>query len=185
VSRLGVTITFCCRSHLHPEMSHGRTYSRYTILSSDIDNDDTEDGALPPSDLSDQSESESESGQHVPIRRMPALTSLLEAADNMDPLLESSPPPATPDVLPAHRRSSVPPQDSPDDVDIRAEHPTSDDILWTPRTEKKILRQRVEAQRQQSRVANRTEWVCSYAICEGCLTDPSSGHYRRVAEAGG
>jgi hypothetical protein len=43
-------------------MSRGRTYNRYTILSSDIDNDDTEDGALPPSDLSDQSESESESG---------------------------------------------------------------------------------------------------------------------------
>ncbi|KAJ7815513.1 hypothetical protein B0H14DRAFT_2603398 [Mycena olivaceomarginata] len=89
---------------------------------------------------------------------MPALTSLLEAADNMDPLLESSPPPATPDVLPAHRGSSVPPQDSPDDVDIRAEHPTSDDILWTPQTEKKILHQRVEAQCQQSHVSNCTEW---------------------------
>ncbi|KAJ7865488.1 hypothetical protein B0H14DRAFT_2573908 [Mycena olivaceomarginata] len=166
-------------------MSRGRTRNRYTILSSDIDNDDTEDGALPPSDLSDQSESESESGQHAPIQRMPALTSLLEAADNMDPLPNRAHPQlhqmffqpiAGPLCRPKTRLT----------MSIFApEHPTSDDILWTPRTEKKFLRRRVEAQRQQSRITNRTERVCSYAICKGRLTDPSSGHYRRVTEAGG
>ncbi|KAJ7016173.1 hypothetical protein C8F04DRAFT_1282418 [Mycena alexandri] len=36
-------------------------------------------------------------------------------------------------------------------------HPTSDDILFTPRTEKHLLRQRTEQQRQASRLENRTQ----------------------------
>ncbi|KAJ7710126.1 hypothetical protein B0H14DRAFT_2646182 [Mycena olivaceomarginata] len=169
-------------------MSRGRPGNRWTIFSSDIDNDEPEDDNLPPSDPPDRSENDSsESDTETPIQRMPALTSLLGAVNDTDsaPALDSSPPPPAPNHRSSHRGSSVPPADSPDDIDLRTEHPTSDDILWTPRTEKQFLRQRAEVQRQQSRVANRAERVCSYAICGGYLADPSSGHCRRVSEAGG
>jgi hypothetical protein len=118
---------------------------------------------LPPSDPPDHSASDSESGQNTPIPRMPALTSLLGAAEPTDFESESSPPPASPRTRPSLRGSSVPPQDPPSEVDILAEHPTSDD-LWSPRKESLYLRERREAQRQQSRVANRAAQVRLYSI---------------------
>ncbi|KAF8155239.1 hypothetical protein K438DRAFT_1777780 [Mycena galopus ATCC 62051] len=126
----------------------------WTILSSE--NDEPAEDELPPSDPPEESESDSESGQETPISQMPALTSLLGAANNMDTSRAS--------VLKTRSRqslrgSSVPPQDSPDDVDVRAEHPTSNDTPFTPRKEKRILQQRWQTQRLQTRVQNRAEKV--------------------------
>ncbi|KAJ7753253.1 hypothetical protein B0H16DRAFT_1723284 [Mycena metata] len=131
-----------------------RAANRYIIRSSDADDPpDDNDDQPPPSDEPDhsgESDSHSGSGSDTPIRPLPALTSLLA------PLPDSSPVPVK-RVHRGHRGSSVPPQDSPLDVDIRAEHPTSDDILFTPRTEKHLLCERAEKQCQASRGENRTQ----------------------------
>ncbi|KAK7029753.1 hypothetical protein R3P38DRAFT_3188615 [Favolaschia claudopus] len=122
--------------------------NRWTILSSEIEE---EDDKLPPSDPPDPSSSDSESESEAPSK-LPSLTSVLGIAPPVTarPLARQSPPRQL-------RGSSVPPQDSPDDVDLRAEHPTSDDILFTPRTEKKFLRERAEQQRQRQRLLNREQ----------------------------
>ncbi|KAK7033871.1 hypothetical protein R3P38DRAFT_3186109 [Favolaschia claudopus] len=126
-----------------------RRSNRWTVLSSEIEEEEEE--KLPPSDPPDPCSSDSES-ETTPTTKLPSLTSLL----GIDPsagarLLERGSPRSK------HRGSSVPPQDSPDDVDIRAEHPTSDDIIFTPRTERRFLRQRAEQQRQRQRLLNREE----------------------------
>ncbi|KAJ7696634.1 hypothetical protein B0H14DRAFT_2650164 [Mycena olivaceomarginata] len=139
--------------------------NRYTILSSDAD-DPPDDDQLPPSDESEHSSDDS--GSDTPIMRpLPTLTSLLAPNANTSPILIDSSPPPVRRICRGHRSSSVPPQDSPLDVDIRAEHPTSDDILFTPRTEKNLLRQRREAQRQASRRENRVQKVYRRSLGEG------------------
>ncbi|KAK6991557.1 hypothetical protein R3P38DRAFT_3331712 [Favolaschia claudopus] len=126
-------------------MMRQRRSNRWTVLSSEIE---TENEGLPPSDPPDPSSSDSESEHSMAMPKMPALTTVLGISSashaNLGP--------------PKQRRgSSVPPQDSPDDVDIRAEHPTSDDILYTPRKERLILRQRAEQQRQKTRLSKREQ----------------------------
>ncbi|KAF7372276.1 hypothetical protein MVEN_00087300 [Mycena venus] len=125
-------------------MSRGRLGNRWTVFSSDIDNDEPADDQLPPSDPPDRSENDSSEsdGQETPIQPMPALTSLLGVTNDTEsaPALDSSTSPPAPIHRPSHRGSSVPPADSPDDIDLRTEHPTSDDILWSPRKEALILR---------------------------------------------
>ncbi|KAK7013469.1 hypothetical protein R3P38DRAFT_3206790 [Favolaschia claudopus] len=134
-------------------MMRQKRSNRWTILSSEID---TDVEVLPPSDPPDPLSSDSETEEATPTEKMPALTSLLG--------IESS----APQLRQRQRGSSVPPQNSPDDVDISAEHPTSDDIIFTPRKERLILRQRAEQQRQKSRLLNREQKVLSQA-----LTDPT------------
>ncbi|KAK7049041.1 hypothetical protein R3P38DRAFT_3307636 [Favolaschia claudopus] len=103
----------------------------------------------PPNPCSSDSESET-----TPTTKLPSLTSLLGIDSSAGArLLERGSPRSK------HRGSSVPSQDSPDDVDIRAEHPTSDDIIFTPRTERRFLRQRAEQQRQRQRLLNREEKI--------------------------
>ncbi|KAJ7844626.1 hypothetical protein B0H14DRAFT_2585141 [Mycena olivaceomarginata] len=136
-------------------MARARIANRYQILSSEADDDPMDDGQLPPSDPPDHSASDSDSDPTTPIQQMPALTSLLGVhADTLN-----SSPATTKRVYRAPRSSSVPPQESPIAVDMRSEHPVSDDIIFTPRKEKQILRERAEAQRQQSRTLNRTAKV--------------------------
>ncbi|KAK7027796.1 hypothetical protein R3P38DRAFT_3315316 [Favolaschia claudopus] len=111
-------------------------------------NSDLQNEGLPPSDPPDPSSSDSESEHSMAMPKMPALTTVLGISSASHPNLGP----------PKQRRgSSVPPQDSPDDVDIRAEHPTSDDILYTPRKERLILRQRAEQQRQKTRLLKREQ----------------------------
>ncbi|KAJ6564025.1 hypothetical protein B0H19DRAFT_1067626 [Mycena capillaripes] len=133
-------------------MARARIANRYQILSSEADDDPMDDGQLPPSDPPDHSASDSDSDATTPIQQMPALTSLLGV--HMDTL--DSSPATMKRVYRAARSSSVPPQESPIVVDMRSEHPVSDVIIFTPRKEKQILRERAEAQRQRSRVVNRT-----------------------------
>ncbi|KAJ6584712.1 hypothetical protein B0H19DRAFT_1059083 [Mycena capillaripes] len=133
-------------------MACARIANRYQILSSEADDGPMDDGQLPPSDPPDHSASDSDSDATTPIQQMPALTSLLGV--HMDAL--DSSPATTKRVYRTARSSSVPPQESPIVVDMRSEHPVSDNIIFTPRKEKQILRERAEAQRQRSRVVNRT-----------------------------
>ncbi|KAK7007004.1 hypothetical protein R3P38DRAFT_3599287 [Favolaschia claudopus] len=126
-------------------MMRQRRSNRWTVLSSEIE---TENEGLPPSDPPDPSSSDSESEHSMAMPKMPALTTVLGISSDSHPNLGP----------PKQRRgSSVPPQDSPDDVDIRAEHPTSDDIIYTPRKERLILRQRAEQQRQKTRLLKREQ----------------------------
>ncbi|KAF7345541.1 hypothetical protein MVEN_01572800 [Mycena venus] len=144
-----------------PAISPRHLGNRWTVFSSDIDNDEPADDQLPPSDPPDRSENDSSEsdGQETPIQSMPALTSLLGITNDTEsaPALDSSSSPPAPIHRPSHCGSSVPPADSPDNIDLHTEHPTSNDILWSPQKEALILCQWREVQCQQSRVTNRVE----------------------------
>ncbi|KAF7372061.1 hypothetical protein MVEN_00064400 [Mycena venus] len=153
-------------------MAHARTSNRFALLSSDLEEEDENsvpvDDTLPPSDpLEPGSDSdESESGFKTPIQPLPSLLSLLDQ-ENSSPI-QSSPYRLAQRrrIRPAHRSSSLPPEDSPRAVpgpDVSSPHKTSDDIMLTPRTEKRYLNAQAQAKRKQTLLAKaekaKVEWA--------------------------
>ncbi|KAJ7192777.1 hypothetical protein C8J57DRAFT_1657987 [Mycena rebaudengoi] len=137
--------------------------NRYRIFSSDIPDYDENllpsDNALPASDPPGNdsgSDSGSDSDPTTPIQ-LPALTSLIAPA--LIAPASSSPSAGRADhprrIYRVQRRSSAP--TSPERPAAPIE--TSDDIILTPRAEKKFLRDRRELHRQDTRMANRLERI--------------------------
>ncbi|KAJ7082950.1 hypothetical protein B0H15DRAFT_803079 [Mycena belliarum] len=138
-------------------MARSRTANRYIVLSSDDPGppirDDDADSQLPPSDPPEPlSGSDSETELRAPIpsrRRLPALVQR-----NLD---NSSPAPSSPLQARGSRRffravdrsSSLPPHDSPRIVS-QPEHQTSDDIVLTPRAERRFINKRGQVKRQET-----------------------------------
>ncbi|KAJ7917839.1 hypothetical protein B0H13DRAFT_2231360 [Mycena leptocephala] len=120
---------------------HPRTTNRFIVLSSDeVEPDDAENptaDVLPPSDPPEPfSGSESDSGENTPIQLPSLLPFLRDAAEAVSPL------PSSP-VLTRGRRV------------YRAR--TSDDILFTPRTERRHLTQRAQVKRRATLEAIRAQ----------------------------
>jgi hypothetical protein len=143
-----------------------RPASRFLVLSSDAaDQDDDatrgDTSQLPPSDPPDPvsgSESESESEARTPIQKLPSLFSRFDAQ-------ASSPTPPSPRrpqrvFRNAQHSSSLPPPESPRAVREPTEHQTSDNILYTPSTTKRILNERKQLKRQETLRAVRADKVC-------------------------
>ncbi|KAJ7934603.1 hypothetical protein B0H13DRAFT_2305373 [Mycena leptocephala] len=150
---------------MHPR---SRTANRFVVLSSEeVEPDDADNPTadnLPPSDPPEPfSGSESDSRENTPIPQLPSLLPFLrDAAEAVSPLPSSPLLSRSRRVYRARTRSplrgsSLPPEVSPRIVADVDAHKTSDDIMFTPRTEKKHLTERAQAKRRATLEAIRAQ----------------------------
>ncbi|KAF8196897.1 hypothetical protein K438DRAFT_1906287 [Mycena galopus ATCC 62051] len=130
-------------------MSRSRAANRYQVLSSDYI--EGPDDCLPPSDPPEPlSGSEDEDGVQTPIPPRKLLPA--ETFGDSSPLAARGPR----RIYRHPRSSSAPPVIGPtgfsDDEDVQP-HPTSEDVLYSPHTERRFLNARKQSKRQQTLAA--------------------------------